>query len=247
MGVSKGILFDINPIDGYVIKTEEIAKLPLDEETINGEISETTKVTKAQKRKNGIIINKKASFKIAGNSLTVAWNRLPNADGYDIYAALCDDDFKGIMASVQKNKVSATIRKLNGRKISGKKTYKVKVKAYRLLSNGKKQYIGTSAVMHVTGNRNKTRTNVKNISLKKKTYTLRKGKSAQIRAKLIKADRSKKLLSKMHGAKLRYVSSDEAIVTVTATGRIRAKKSGKCTIYVRALNGISKKVKVIVK
>jgi len=80
-----------------------------------------------------------------------------------------------------------------------------------------------------------------------KRYTLKKGKSAQIRAKLIKADRSKKLLSKMYGAKLSYVSSDEAIVTVTATGRIRAKRSGKCTIYVRALNGISKKVKVIVK
>ena len=101
----------------------------------------------------------------------------------------------------------------------GKKTYKVKVKAYRLLSNGEKQYIGTSAVLHVTGSLNKTRTNVKKISLKKKVYALKRGKTAQIRATIIKMDRKKKLLSKMHGPQLSYVSSDKAIVTVTATGK----------------------------
>ena len=88
---------------GYVIKTEEIAKLPADEETIDKDISTATKVTKAQKKKNEIIINKKISFKIANNSLVVAWNKLPGADGYDIYAASCDDGFKGITASAKKN------------------------------------------------------------------------------------------------------------------------------------------------
>ena len=101
--------------------------------------------------------------------------------------------------------------------------------------------------MHVTGNLNKTRTNVKKISLKKKAFALKKGKTAQIRATIIKMNRKKKLLSKTHGAKLSYVSSDKAIATVTATGKIKAKKTGKCTIYVRALNGVSKKIKVTVK
>lgn len=178
--------------------------------------------------------------------MVVTWNKLPSADGYDIYAASCDDDFKRITASVGKNKTSTTIRKISGRKINGKKTYKLKVKAYRLLSNGKKQYIGTSAVMHVTGSLNKTTTNAKNINLKKKAYALKKGESAQIRAAVIKADKKKKLLSKEHGPELSYVSSDEAVATVTAVGKIKAKKRGKCTIYVRALNGISKEIKVTV-
>ncbi len=240
---------------GYVIKTEEIAKLPVDKEPINTKTlvdkepantktSAATKVTKEQQKKNEIIINKKVLSKMTGNSLAVTWNKLPSADGYDIYAASCDNDFKGITASVRKDKTSTTIRKINGRKINGKKTYKVKVKAYCLLSNSKKQYIGTSVVMHVTGSLNKTTTNAKNISLKKNAYALKKGKSAQIRATIIKADRKKKLLSKMHGPQLSYVSSDEAIASVTATGKIKAKKRGKCIIYVRALNGISKKIKV---
>ena len=230
---------------GYVIKTEVIAKLQ--KGITNKQSSTTTKFTKAQKYKNGIIINKKISFKLTGNSLAVTWNKLPDVDGYDIFAASCDEAFKGITISVKKNNSSAIIRKINGRKIDGKKTYKVKVKAYRFLSNGKKQYIGTSAVMHVTGSLNKTRTNVKKISLKKKAFALKKGKTAQIRATIIKMNRKKKLLSKTHGAKLSYVSSDKAIATVTATGKIKAKKTGKCTIYVRALNGVSKKIKVTVK
>lgn len=233
-------------ICGYAMKTEKIAKLPADEKPIDKKVSTATKITKEQKKKNEVIMNKKVSSKIGANSLIITWNKLPDADGYDIYAALCDDDFKGIALSVGKNKSSATIRKISGKKINKKKPYKVKVKAYRLLSNGKKLYLGTSAIMHVVGNRNKTTTNAKNIRLKKKAYALKKGKLAQIRAAIIKADKKKRLLSQEHGAKLCYVSSDETIATVTATGKIKTKKRGKCTIYVRALNGVSKKIKVTV-
>lgn len=98
--------------------------------------------------------------------------------------------------------------------------------------------------MHVVGSLNQTTTNAKNINLNKKTYTLKIGKSTQIRASIIKADSKKKLLSKEHGAKLSYISSDEDIATITSTGRLKAKKRGKCTIYVRALNGISKAITV---
>lgn len=233
-------------ICGYAIKTEEIAKLPADGKLINKKTSAATKITKKQQKKNGVILNKKVSSKISGNSLTVTWNKLKNADGYDIYAAPCDDNFKKITLSVGKNKTSAAIRKINGKKINKKKPYKVKVKAYRLLSNGKKQYLGVSATMHVIGNLNKTTTNAKDISLKKKAHVLKKGKSVQIRATIIKADKKKRLLSQGHGARLSYVSSNDAIATVTATGKIKAKKRGKCTIYVRALNGVSKKIKVTV-
>ncbi|MCI9596530.1 MAG: leucine-rich repeat protein [Firmicutes bacterium] len=233
-------------ICGHAIKTEEIAKLPADGKLINKKISAAAKVTKKQKKKNGVILNKKVSSKISGNSLTVTWNKLKNADGYDIYATPCDDNFKKITLSVGKNKTSAAIRKINGKRITKKKPYKVKVKAYRLLSNGKKQYLGVSATMHVIGSLNKTTTNAKNISLKKKAYVLKKGKSAQIRATIIKEDKKKRLLSQGHGARLSYASSNDAIATVTATGKIKAKKRGECIIYVRALNGVSKKIKVTV-
>lgn len=230
----------------YVMKTEEIAKLSVDKEPVSKKISIWSNITKNQKKKNEIILNKKISSKISENTLFVAWKKLSDADGYDIFAAPCSGDFRGITVSVGKNKASTTIRKINGRKINGKKTYKVKTKAYRLVENGKKQYIGTSAVMHVAGSRNKMSTNAKSIRLKQKAYNFRKGQSARIRATVIKADRNKKLLSKSHGAKLSYVSSDEKVAVVTATGKIKAKKHGRCTIYVRSLNGISKEIKVSV-
>ncbi|MCM1500926.1 MAG: Ig-like domain-containing protein [Clostridium sp.] len=229
-------------ICGYVIKTEKIAKLSVDKKT-----SPTAIMTKSQKKKNGIILHKKISCKITENSLTVSWNKLSGAAGYDIYAALCSGDFKGITASVSKNRKSMAIHKINGRKIRRKKVYKVKVKAYRLLPNGKKQYIAASAVLHIAGSQNKKLTNARNIKLQKKSYHLKKGNSAQIRAKIIKSDRKKKLLSKGHGAKISYTSSDEKIAAVTKTGKLKAKKCGSCVIYVRALNGISKKIKVSVK
>ena len=50
-----------------------------------------------------------------------------------------------------------------------------------------------------------------------------------------------------HAPKLRYVSSNKKIATVSKTGKITAKSKGSCKVYVIAVNGASKVVKVTVK
>ena len=57
----------------------------------------------------------------------------------------------------------------------------------------------------------------------------------------------KKLLPRYHDAKVRYLSSDPKIATVSAKGKIKAKAKGTCKIYVYAVNGAYKTVKVTVK
>ena len=54
-------------------------------------------------------------------------------------------------------------------------------------------------------------------------------------------------MTKEHGPKIRYLSTNKKVATVTKKGKIKAKAKGKCTIIVYAHNGANKKVKVTVK
>jgi hypothetical protein len=86
-------------------------------------------------------------------------------------------------------------------------------------------------------------TNVKKLTVSKKTLKLKAKKSTKIKVKITKDDKNKKLKSK----KLTYVSSNPNVAKVNSKGKITAKKKGKCTIYVYANNGISASTKVTVK
>ena len=57
----------------------------------------------------------------------------------------------------------------------------------------------------------------------------------------------KTVMAKSHGPKLRYRSTNKNIATVTKSGRIKGRSKGTCHIYVYAINGVSKKIKVTVK
>ena len=46
---------------------------------------------------------------------------------------------------------------------------------------------------------------------------------------------------------LRYVSSNKKIATVSKSGKITAKSKGSCKVYVIAVNGARKAVRVTVK
>ena len=70
------------------------------------------------------------------------------------------------------------------------------------------------------------------------------GKKLKIKAKAVPS--SKKLKAKNH-RKLAYESSNPTVATVSAKGKITAKKAGKCYVYVYAQNGVFKKIKVTVK
>lgn len=119
--------------------------------------------------------------------------------------------------------------------------YKYKVAAYK--KNGKKKtIIAVSVIIHTAtsggkvGNYKSIKVNKSVIKLKKKgTFTIKAKGIPQSKAKTVQIHRN-----------IKYESSDTKIAAVSKTGRVKAKKTGKCTIFAYAQNGICKKIKVIV-
>ena len=197
-------------------------------------------------RQNSVRMDSKTSVKAVHKSLKVRWKQVDGADGYDIYAAVCGGKFEGIVKSVEGDAKSVTIKKIAGKTLKTKQSYKVKVKAYRMM-DGEKVYIANGRTLYVVLDDNAEYTNARKIRVNKKKYTLKEGKKTKIRASIVKQDKNKKLLPKGHGAKLTYISSDSAVAKVSKNGKITAKKKGKCKIYVYALNGMCKKIRITVK
>lgn len=136
--------------------------------------------------------------------------------------------------------------KLDGKKLNLKKNFKVYVTAYKIV-NGKKVVIKKSMKGHIVGKNNRKYTNVKKVKVSKSKYTLNAGKTAKIKAKTVLVDKKKKPLSKAHGKKFRYKSTDTDVAKVSKKGKIIAKGKGTCIVYVFAQNGCAKKMKVTVK
>ena len=82
----------------------------------------------------------------------------------------------------------------------------------------------------------------KAVKVNKTKATIKKGKTFKIKASEIKKD--KKI--KRHRA-ICYESSNTAVATVNAKGKVKGVKKGKCTIYVYAQNGVYKTVNIKVK
>lgn len=201
-------------------------------------------------RTNAAALNRSMilAWKNKTGGLRVHWAQIPEADGYDIFAAQSKKVSFGSKPAVtitNSGSTTAIIRKVNGKKLKSKNNYKVKVRAYRML-NGKKKYIGSSMVFHVAGKKSDY-TNAKKIRLTKKTVTVKKGRQTKIQAVVVKQKKNKILLPKRYVANLRYESSNKKIASVTRNGRIKAKNRGTCTIYVTAANGVRTQVKVMVK
>ncbi len=144
------------------------------------------------------------------------------------------------------NRTHIKIRKVNGRKLKLKKNYKIYVEAYKM-NGSQKVVLGKTITAHIVGRKNAKSTNVKAIKLAKKSFRLNVGKCAKIKGKTILVDKEKKPLSDAHAKELRFASSNRKIVGVTKTGRIKARRKGRCIIYVYARNGYAKKVRVKVK
>lgn len=197
---------------------------------------------------NSIKMDQNISLNWAKGKLTITWNTLQGADGYDIFAEPCGTKIteSSLITTVIGKKSSASLAKIAGKKLSGKKTYKVRIKAYTLV-NGNKVYIGGSQDYHIAGKNSTRYTNVKKISVSRRTVFLKKGRSTKIKAVIKKQSSKKKLLPESHGKALRYYTTAENIATVTPQGMIQAKKKGTCYVYVTALNGVRTKVKVTVK
>lgn len=103
------------------------------------------------------------------------------------------------------------------------------------------QYDHTGAVPGVGGDcdlNNSYLEKPEKITLKKKKITLKKGKSYQIKATLS---------PETVYTKLKYKSSKKSVATVSAAGKVTAKKKGKAVITVKTFNNKKAKLAIIVK
>lgn len=166
--------------------------------------------------------------------IKISWIKADGADGYRIYASVCDGESNYKLIKDTKD-LTGAIKNLNN-----KKSYKFYVVAYKNV-DGKKVRICKSMIYHVVLSDSKY-TNVKAIKVAKTSYTLNVGDKQKLNAKSVKQEKNKKLLT--HAQEFRYSSSDTTVATVSKTGEITAKQSGSCIIYVVAKNGVMKKIKV---
>lgn len=174
--------------------------------------------------------------KLKKNSVTVKWNKVKNADGYIVYGAKCGAKSKYKVLKV----VSAKTTSYTHKKLKKGTYYKYNIVAFKYV-NGVKVTLAASKKIHATTPGGKYGV-AKSVKLNKSKATIKKGKTFKIKASEIKKD--KKI--KKHRA-ICYESSNTKIATVDSKGKIKAKKKGKCTIYVYAQNGVYKTVKVTVK
>ena len=123
---------------------------------------------------------------------------------------------------------------------------KAYVVAYQKV-NGKETKVAKSIAGFAAGNKNSSYSNGKSITLKKKSYSLKAGKTNMIRAELVLESKKKAALPESYVAKFRYASSDTKVAKVSKNGKITAKGKGTCTVYVYASNGLAKKVRVTVR
>ena len=192
-------------------------------------------------------MNNQITVTQTGKKFTVKWSKSTAADGYMVYVQYCGKKFSKPVKTIKKNSTTkVNITKINGKKINLKKQFKVFVRAYKVV-NGKKVILAKSIIGHVVGVKNAKYTNVKSIKVTKSKLTVKVGKTAKVKAKVTLVDKNKKHIPKSHAAKFRYRTSNKKIATVTKSGKIKGIKKGTCTIYVYAINGKMKKVKVTVK
>lgn len=174
--------------------------------------------------------------KLKKNSVTVKWNKVKNADGYIVYGAKCGAKSKYKVLKVVSGKTTSYTHK----KLKKGTYYKYNIVAFKYV-NGVKVTLAASKKIHATTLGGKYGV-AKAVKLNKSKVKIKKGKTFKIKASEIKKD--KKI--KRHRA-ICYESSNTKIATVNSKGKIKAKKKGKCTIYVYAQNGVYKTVMVTVK
>lgn len=174
------------------------------------------------------------------NSIRLNWNQISNADGYEIYGSLCGGKY-----SYKKIKTitKGTTKTWTQNKLKSANVYKYYIKAYKLV-NGRKLYLRTSKTSHIatTGGRY---TNVKSLVTTFTDLTLAKGKTRQISARVTPVKKGGKLVS--HVAQFRYNTTNSKVATVTESGKIKAVGKGKCSVYVYANNGMTRRIQITVK
>ncbi len=178
--------------------------------------------------------------KTTNNSVKFTWKKVDGAVKYLVYAAKCGKGNKSSKVA-EVTGTSYNLKKLDDKKINKGTYYKALIIAIDKDSN----VLTTSKVIHAATTGGKF-TNTKSITTnaKKNKANLKKGKSLKLKAKLVP---QKKGLKIQNHRKVAYESSDTAIATVDAKGKIKAVGAGTCEVYVYVQNGMSRTIKVTVK
>lgn len=198
----------------------------------------TLKKTKTDKKDvSGSSFQKlQPKLKESKDKIKLSWKKQKNADGYLVYGAACGKKMTKL-ATIEKNsKVSYTQKKLKE-----KTYYKYLVVAFSEDKNGSLEILEVSSTVYgvttggIYANTEKVTGNSK--------LTIKKGKKSKLSAKVVLKGSRQKLYS----SKLRYVSENPSVAKVSKTGVVTGKKKGSCYVYAYGQNGVSKKIKVVVK
>ena len=185
-----------------------------------------------------------ARMTVTGNSKTalkIAWTKVADADGYDIFFAKCNNSFK-----LKKTVGASESRVVRFRGLDKRESYKGYVRAWKRV-DGQKIYIGKASpqVHAVSGGYTNHACNTRSVKLNRTTLTLKSGRGSTLKAKLKGVKPGMKLLD--HVPKVRWYSTDANVATVDDGGTVKAVGRGTCTVYAIANNGVRSKVKVTVK
>ncbi len=218
-----------------ILSMAEKQKVPMDTILVTDKKITSQKTHKDIKGSSFAAIQAQAA-KAEKTSIRLAWNKVKNADGYIIYGAKCKNGTKfKTLKTVKKGTTSFTHKKL-----SKGTYYRYIVRAYKLV-DGKKVTIAASKTICETTGGGK-RGNIKSLKLNRTSLSLKKGKTFTL-----KATEKKESKPISRHRKVSYESGNPSVASVTAKGVVKAKKKGKCTIYVYAQNGVYKKITVNVK
>ena len=181
---------------------------------------------------------------VSSTSAEISWGKVSAAERYVVYFASCGKTSMKVIKRTTTNSVLSCTK-------TGLKSgsfYKFKIEAQRKI-DGKWVTISTSYVGHfVAGNLSKSGkfTNTKAITVPKTAVTLKANKTYTIKPGMTLAKAGKKVMTETHAQAYRYSTTDSAIATVSSTGKITAKKAGKCKVYVVGINGVYKAITVTV-
>lgn len=232
---------------------QDIKPSPTPDEKGDGNVTPTPTPTGKKEKASGkekrkIEIHSGLKVIQTGKKLQISWGRVNGADGYSVYVQYCGKDFgarsRNQIRSGKKTKI--TVRKVNGKKLDTTKNFKLYVVAWQW-KNGKKSTLTKTLTIHIAGKDSVMYTNVESIQVKKNSYTLKKGGTVTLRPKAVLYDKRKKQLSVNHTKEFRYLSSNKKVAKVTAGGKVKAKGTGECVIYIFAKNGCRRKIKIKVK